>query len=157
MKLIDARAVWRDDGLSKSIGLAWNGTNALVASVHGNCVEATLLDANLATVKNAAKVECAPRFNDVEHPAAAWNGSEFVVAWSGETVHAMRFDSTLRPLDDAPFAVAPQGVIAYDPAIAASGSGVELSYIRLDNLVPRLFARTLDRLGMIPRGRPTGL
>jgi len=156
MKVIGARAVWQDAGLSKSVGLAWNGTNALLTSVHRNCVEATLLDANLATLKNVASVECVAPFSYLERPAAAWTGSEFVIAWSARTVHAMRFDRTLQALDDAPFDVAPQGVIAYEPAIAASGPGAELTYVRFDDDVPRLFARTLDRLGVIPRGRPTG-
>jgi hypothetical protein len=155
MKVNDVRTVWQAPGVSKGVDLAWDGAHALLASLHGECVEATLLDALLQTV-NSAQAECPAVYAGVALPAAAWNGSEFVVAWSSDTVHAMRFDKALQKLDATPFDVAPVGITAYEPAVAASGSGVEVTYVRFDELVPRLFARTLDRLAAIPRVRPAG-
>jgi hypothetical protein len=155
MKVNDVRTVWQGPGLSKSIDLAWNGTHALLASVHSGCAEATLLDATLEPLASA-QGECVKNSPPVLDPAVAWNGGEFVLAWSSDTVHAMRFDASLQKLDATPFEIAPAGVIAYEPAIAASGSGVEVMYVRMDDLIPRLFARTLDRLSAIPRGRAAG-
>jgi len=154
MKVNDVRAVWQGPGLSKRIDLAWNGAHALLASVHSGCAEATLLDATLDPV-TSAQGDCLATY-PITEPAAAWNGGEFVLAWSSDTVHAMRFDASLQKLDATPFEVAPAGVIAYEPALAASGSGVEITYVRMDELVPRLFARTLDRISAIPRGRAAG-
>ena len=154
MSVKGVRAVWQGPGLAKRVDLAWNDARALLASVHSGCAEATLLEPTLDPVASA-QGEC-PGSQPVIDPAVAWNGGEFVLAWSSDTVHAMRFDATLQKLDAAPFDVAPAGVMAYEPAVAASGSGAELTYVRLDDLVPRLFARTLDRLSAIPRGRATG-
>jgi hypothetical protein len=152
--------LWQDNLLSKRIDLAWNSTNALVASIHGGCVEATLIDASLATVQENAGVACNAFYQGVDRPAAAWNGSEFVVAWSqkttaGNVICATRFDRSLRLLDDAAFAVAPSGVEAFEPAVGASAAGAEVTYVRVDAAteVPRAFTRTLDRIGVIPRGR----
>jgi hypothetical protein len=154
MKVVDSRAVWNDKGQSNQIALAWNGKHALLMSVRNGCVDATLLDASLATVANQSAVDClAPRFSSHAHPAAAWNGSEFVAAWSADTVHAMRFDGALKLLDAVPFEVAPSGIAAFEPSIAPSGPGVEINYVRIDD-VPRLFARTLDRIGIVARTRP---
>lgn len=153
MTVIDSRTLWDGADLSKRVDLVWNGTNALLTTVHKNCVDATLLDTKLATLKNVAAVDCVPGFPFIEHPVAGWTGSEFVLAWSAQTVRAMRFDRTLQPLDDAPFEVAPQGLTAFEPAIGPSGSGAELTYVRFDEDVPRLFSRTLDRIGTISRGR----
>jgi hypothetical protein len=160
MKVIDTRTLWQDSVLSTRIDFAWNGTNALIASIHGGCVEATLIDASLATVQENAGVACNTFFQGVDRPATAWNGSEFVVAWSqkttgGNAVRATRFDRSLRLLDDAPFAVAPSGVEAFEPVVAASAAGTDVTYVRVDAAteVPRAFTRTLDRIGMIPRGR----
>ncbi|HJW93777.1 MAG TPA: hypothetical protein VJ901_09175 [Thermoanaerobaculia bacterium] len=147
MSVIDERELWSDADLSKQVGLAWNGSNALLASVRRGCVLATLLDAKLATVAEKTKVECGSN----EHPAVAWNGGEFAVAWSADAVHAIRFDRALQPLDDAPFAVGPPGIASHEPSLAASASGVAITYEHLDDEVPRLFTRELDSLGRTPR------
>ena len=153
MNVRQTHEVWTDIGVSKRTGLAWNGTNALLATVHKGCVETTLIDADLQTIKDDANVECT---SAIDRVAAAWNGSEFVVAWAADAVHAMRFDRALQPLDDAPFSVAPAGAASHEPALAASPSGVGITYERLDGEIPRLFARELDRIGILPRGRTVG-
>ena len=158
MNVLQTRELWSTAELAKYAGLAWDGTNALLAGVHGGCVEVTLLDAALSTIKDNAKVECGtlPWNTRIEHTAVAWNGSEFVVAWAADAVRAMRFDRSLQALDDAPFNVAPAGAVSHEPAVAASPSGVEITYERLDSDVPRLFTRELDRAGIVPRGRTVG-
>jgi len=157
MNVLDRRELWNDTDLAKQIDLAWNGTNALLASVHRGCVVLTLLDATLATKNENGSVECGPAYwgKSIEHPAVAWNGSEFVTAWAADAVHVMRFDRTLQALDAAPFTVAPADALSHEPSLAASPSGVEITYERLDGDVPRLFSRELDRLGVVPRARPS--
>jgi hypothetical protein len=155
MNVLDKREIWNDGDLAKQIDLAWTGTNALLASVHHGCVTLTLLDAALATKNENASAECATANpgKSIEHPAVAWNGSEFVAAWAADEVHAIRFDRTLQPLDAAPFTIAPDGTASHEPSLVASPSGVEITYERLDDDVPRLFTRELDRLGIVPRTR----
>ena len=151
MHITNMRRLWREHGFAKHIGLAANGDDAIVTSAHLQCIEATLLDASLATVRDNASI--ARNTDRPDFPSVAWNGSEFVVAWAADTVHAMRFDRALQPLDDAPFNVAPAGAGAHEPVVTASPSGVEITYERLDGDVPRLFTRELDRAGIVPRTR----
>lgn len=154
MNVLDRREAWNDTALAKQIDLAWNGTNALLASVHRGCVVLTLLDATLATKNENESVECGPMWNKpIEHPAVAWNGNEFVAAWAADAVHVLRFDRTLQALDAAPFTIAPADALSHEPSLAASPSGVEITYERLDGDVPRLFSRELDRLGVVLRTR----
>lgn len=136
MRLIDARTLWQTRALSKRAGLAHD----VVISANGSCVQANLLASNAAV-----DVECAA---GIEHSSIAWNGSEYVVVWSRNgDVRAIRLDRSLRAIDDGSFSVAG----GYEPVVAANAKGVEIDYVRLDNDIPRLFARTLDRLGPVIR------
>jgi hypothetical protein len=157
MQVLDARAVWQDSGVSKQVDLVWNGTNALLVSRRHGCVDATLLDANLATLKDVTGIDCSTALPNANDLAAAWNGSEYVLLWSAvDSVRATRFDASLKALDAEPFNVAPPGLAAFEPAVAAAASGVEVTYVRLDQDIPRLFSRTLDRAGLTTRGRVIG-
>jgi len=154
MSIIDARALPEERGESFTTDLAWDGRNALLVSLFGGCVQATLLDAKLKTLANDPAVECGANayYWELTHPSAAWNDSEYVVTWTAfGDVHAIRFDASLARLDDAPFTVASS---AFDPSIAASAAGTEITYRQYAENVPRLFARTLDRIGLVRRTRP---
>jgi|GEM_PF-2397232 len=145
MKVLETRALWQRAGLSKRTDIA----NDAVVSQHNGCIEATLLGSSTPVT-----IDCAA---GVGRPAIAWDGEEYVVVWSrASDVRAMHLDRSLHPLDDS-FSIAPPGAgAAYEPAVALAGSGVEVDYVRFDNGIPRLFARVLDRLGPITRGRVIG-
>ena len=97
----------------------------------------------------------------------AWNGSEYVVAWSSTTanepqprIRAIRLDASAKPLDDAPFVVSPLGAIRDRPSISVTESGVDIAYSRIEDAnggAPRAFVRSLDRLPpVIVRRRSAG-
>lgn len=94
------------------------------------------------------------RMTEIE---AAWDGAEFVLAWSnGDRIRAMRLDIDGQPLDSAPFDVSPSGATTDRPSFAVTSTGVDIAYTRSDERaggVPRAFARSLDRLPPILRGR----
>ncbi len=152
MQVLDSRTIWNDAGLSKKLDLSWNGTNALLTSLHSGCVEATLIDASLKTVQNRGNIECAA-FPFIANPSGSWNGSEFVLAWAvnhtdGDMIRGLRLDRALQPLDDAPLDI----IAGYDPVLM----GTELAYVRIDPDVPRGFFRTIERLAAPSRGRAAG-
>jgi hypothetical protein len=154
----DARELFTANGAGPDLGLAWNGTHALVAA-RGNdgCVDVHLIDASLSTIAANPTLRCAGTpFNRNPHPTAAWSGSEFVVAWSDpdSVVRGLRLSRTLTPLDAAPVVLSPPHASA--PELAPSPSGVTLGYTRIDSdFVPRAFLRTIERLGN-ERGRTVG-
>jgi hypothetical protein len=92
---------------------------------------------------------------DSSAPAIAWNGAEFVVAWTevatcyrDSTVRAIRLNPVGDQLDQEPFDVAP-GVLAGVPSIVPTAEGVDIVYSRYDEdngAAPRAFARSLARL-----------
>lgn len=145
MHATDARVLWQENVVSKRTDLAWNGTNALNVSLHGGCIDATLLATNLKTVRENASVACS---ETLEHPSVAWNGAEYVVTWTDKgLVRAIRLDRLLQPLDDAPFDVA----AGNSPTVAESNEGVVIAYLRAEDDIPRLYTRTLDRIGTVVR------
>ena len=87
--------------------------------------------------------------------AMAWNGAHFVVVWTEvdathatQSLQAMRFDSDLNPVDEAPFAIVERGVVASTPVVLATPDGVLIGYSRIDENnrnAPRAFTRTLFR------------
>jgi hypothetical protein len=97
----------------------------------------------------------------ISSPSIAWNGTEFVLAWTeskewnyfvdpSSTVKAIRLDGALNPIDAEPFDVSPPGTVAQAPSVAADARGVTIAYSRLDPAsadVTRVFMRTLDRIG----------
>lgn len=145
MKIVESRALWQNGALSKRTGIA----NDAVVSQHNGCIEATLLGSS-----TPVKIDCVA---GVDRPAIAWDGEEYVVVWSRNgDVRALHLDRSLHPLDDS-FSIAPPDAgAAYEPAVAPSAAGVEVAYVRLDNAIPRLFVRSLDRLGLLTRGRVIG-
>jgi len=86
----------------------------------------------------------------------AWNGTEYVVAWSAATptepsprIRALRLDASAKPIDDAPFFVSPLGATRERPWIDVTPSGVEIAYSRIEDTnagAPRAFVRSLDRI-----------
>jgi len=92
---------------------------------------------------------------DSSPPAIAWNGAEFVVAWTevavcqgDSTVRAIRLDAVGDQLDPEPFDIAP-GVLRGTPSIVPTAEGVDIIYSRNDadnGQAPRAFARSLARL-----------
>ena len=86
----------------------------------------------------------------------AWNGTEYVVAWSAVTptepsprIRALRLDASAKPIDDAPFFVSPLGATRERPWIDVTPSGVEIAYSRIEDTnagAPRAFVRSLDRI-----------
>lgn len=89
-------------------------------------------------------------------PAIAWNGSEFVVAWTegsdewcvSATVRAIRLDPNGELLDKEPFDVVTD-VRPVIPSIVPTAEGVDIIYSRNDEdngEAPRAFARSLARL-----------
>ena len=96
---------------------------------------------------------------------AVWNGTEYVVAWSGQIegeaaprIRAMRFEETGRPLDAAPISISPMGATHDKPSFAVTADGVDIAYSRLDlqyGGAPRAYVRSLARLlPLVPR-RPS--
>jgi hypothetical protein len=135
--------------------MATDGSNELIVWSDANCVSGMILDGNDSFVVTPTSIAC------VEHaaqPSAAWSGSEYVVAWSKYTdeggVQAMRVDQHLHVLDGAPIDVA--STAAWEPSLLQNGSGVTIAYVAIGiDAVPRAFTRTLDRLGVLPRVRPS--
>jgi len=99
--------------------------------------------------------------------AVAWNGSEFVVAWSSDVefgyhnIHYLRVQRNGAALDAAPSDVSRRFRDTYGPVLVPSGDGVvTLGYVRVAGEEPfddvaRVFTRTLGNLGP-PRGRAIG-
>lgn len=95
--------------------------------------------------------------------ALAWNGGEYVLAWSEQEqggpsrIRAIRLDANGAFLDPAPFDVSAPGAAADKPSLAAVPGGVIITYSRRDSAdgVPRAYARTLERLPSGPRRRAT--
>jgi hypothetical protein len=99
--------------------------------------------------------------------AVAWNGTEFVVAWTDQdqfdyrNVHYLRVMRNGAPIDDAPVDVSGKYRDTYGPTLLATPAGVTLGYQRIafeDPLddVSRVFTRTIERLGSAPRKRAIG-
>jgi hypothetical protein len=132
---------------------AWDDKgNALVVWSDGHCVNGMLLDRSGNVVITPSPIAC----EEKQYQATVgWSGSEFVVAWAKQTagggVRAVRVDEMLHSLDGAPFDVA---TAAYEPSLVQNGSGVTIGYVAagIDD-VPRVFTRTLQRLGASTRGR----
>jgi hypothetical protein len=94
--------------------------------------------------------------------ALAWNGSEYVLAWTERTyasdandvrLRAMRVSPAGQPLDAEPFDVATGASGTFEPSIAVTESGVLIAYSKADTTyggAPRAYARTLDRLLPLP-------
>ncbi|PYQ31561.1 MAG: hypothetical protein DMF56_00160 [Acidobacteria bacterium] len=88
--------------------------------------------------------------------AVVWNGTEYVVAWSGRVagetsnrIRAMRVDVNGQLLDASPIAISPLGATTDRPSFAVTSTGVEIAYTRFDEQTggsPRAFVRSLDRL-----------
>jgi hypothetical protein len=99
--------------------------------------------------------------------AVAWDGSQFVVAWSSDVgfgdhnIHYMRVQRNGAALDPAPADVSRRFRDTYGPVLVSSTSGVvTLGYVRVAveepfDDVARVFTRTLGNLGP-PRGRAIG-
>jgi hypothetical protein len=94
--------------------------------------------------------------------ALAWNGGEYVLAWSeqpqGSTprIRAIRLNANGEFIDPEPFDVTPPFAMPEKPSLAAVPGGVMIAYSRRDpaNVVPRAYARTLERLpSAAPRRR----
>jgi hypothetical protein len=99
-------------------------------------------------------------------PEIAWNGSEFVLAWTETpltwpdsrlgTMRGIRLDRTGEPIDLEPFIVTPFPVVPFAPALAPTTAGLAIGYSRHDadnGYAPRAFARTLQRLPPPPPRR----
>lgn len=100
-----------------------------------------------------------PPIPDVE---AAWDGSEFVTAWTVRTslydahVEYVHVDTNGLPVERAPLELAPELGTKYTPALASTPEGVAAAFHALDGTyVARAFATTLRRfLDVPPRRRP---
>src|SRR6185436_5352700 len=93
-----------------------------------------------------------PNTADAAGADLAWNGSEYVLAWTttnGGPIRAMRFDADFHALDAASFEIAAGGSTTAGPSLAVTGQGVVIAYSRStaeNGYAPRAFTRTLDRL-----------
>lgn len=103
-------------------------------------------------VQRSGAMTLVPQTADASATDIAWNGSEYVLAWTtffGGPILAMRLDVNGRPLDAAPIELAPDGSTNAPPSIAATDRGVVIAYSRCDPSTggaPRAFTRTLDAL-----------
>ena len=127
---------------------AWiDGTSALRVEVAQSSLDGTQRLAGPVAIPDetqAAEVE------------VVWNGSEYVVAWSGRVegelarrIRAMRFDRNGQSLDASPIAISPQGATSDRPSLAVTASGVDIAYSRVDEQyggAPRAYVRPLERL-----------
>jgi hypothetical protein len=139
-------------------------TATFVWSVDGGIgMNVAQVTANGAPLPGPRKVQYTPlawqppffSCTDSSAPAIAWNGAEFVVAWTelavcngGSTVRAIRLNAVGEQLDQDAFDVAP-GVLAGTPSIVPTAEGVDILYSRYDQdngAAPRAFARSLARL-----------
>ena len=122
---------WIEDGKVVVAQLSLDGTRVLIGPL------------DIAGQSAATEIE------------ALWNGSEYVVAWSGRAdgevvrrILAMRFDSNGLPLDATPLAISPPGATMDKPSLAATGAGADIAYSRYDDSnggAPRAYVRSLDR------------
>ncbi|HXH39710.1 MAG TPA: hypothetical protein VNN08_13860, partial [Thermoanaerobaculia bacterium] len=94
-------------------------------------------------------------------PAIAWDGAEYVVAWTEgavcnqSTVRAIRLDRFANPIDAEPFDVAADA-LSYTPSIVPTADGVVIAYSRNDAAngdAPRAFERSLARIASAPPRR----
>jgi hypothetical protein len=101
-----------------------------------------------------------------ESAAVAWDGTEFVIAWSdrftgrSRNVHYLRVQRNGAALDPLPLDVT-QNSDLYGPSLVPSPAGVTLGYSRVASeepfdVVSRVFTRTIERLGPTPRERAIG-
>jgi len=135
------------DSYCAGLGIAQAGDQVSVAlpSFAGIRIvrAATGVPADPITVPNTA---------DAAGADLAWNGSEYVLAWTttnGGPIRAMRFDADFHALDAASFEIAAGGSTTAGPSIAVTGQGVVIAYSRStaeNGYAPRAFTRTLDRL-----------
>ncbi|HJW93779.1 MAG TPA: hypothetical protein VJ901_09185 [Thermoanaerobaculia bacterium] len=135
-----------------------------LAWAEGNCVKiAHRVDDALFVVQS---LYCNSR-TFVGSAAVAWNGTEFVIAWYDtpeehyRNVHYMRTERNGAPLDKEPLDVSGRFRDTFAPSLVPSAAGVTLGYARTASEVPfddvsRVFARTIERLGMTPRERAIG-
>ncbi len=115
----------------------------------------------------APRVILSRQFNDGATAAeVAWNGSEHVLMWVDSGYHrwmppwslfAIRLDSSLEPLDAAPFAISSGVDISSMPSLIPTPEGIVIAYTRIDGGVSRAYVRTLGRLvPQPPHRRPAG-
>lgn len=96
-------------------------------------------------------------------PVIAWNGTEYVVAWTEMTtscargdVRVVRLNRFAQAIDAQPITIATD-VLPYTPSVAASEEGVVVAFSRADDAIggaPRAFEITVKRSApSIPRRR----
>ena len=109
-------------------------------------------------IRSPSRVAATP-YTSFETVSLAWNGSEYVLAWTDPAgmIRAMRLTHAAMPIDDAPFDVAMQSRQPWSQfTLTPTASGVAFGYDRIDEasgFVSRAFTRTLDRLTSSPARR----
>lgn len=118
-----------------------------------------MLDGSTLT-ERIIRVFDAPNYSGPDLADIVWNGSEYVVVWSGQNggpIGGIRLDRQGNPLDGAPFMIAEGSNELSRPSIAVTDDGVIIAYTRAaveNGGAPRAFTRTLPRLSPVAR-RPS--
>ncbi|HEV2722528.1 MAG TPA: hypothetical protein VG323_21075 [Thermoanaerobaculia bacterium] len=158
--------LWDKLTATSSLALATNGQDAAVVWTDGNCVYAAGLRADGTPAGDPRTLTCrAPQpvyGQTFDNVGIAWSGSEYVAIWrdfKADVIHAARLDAALAPIDDD-FDVSPSGFGASQPDIAPTAAGVAIAYVRYAPEAqfggpPRIFVRSLARLGPAQRKRAT--
>jgi len=161
--------LWDKQTYFSSLALATNGDDAALVWTGTGCVYAATLRADGTPGGDPQTVTCRPLPNvysgSFDNAGVAWSGSEYVAIWTNpdsRRLHAERLDfsgSAAIPIDSG-VDVSPAGLDASQPDIASTAAGVAIAYVRPApesqfGGAPRIFIRILNRLGVLPRRRPS--